>query len=149
MDGSSFIKAEICRLAYLDGFSEGLNGMMAISFVLRNRVNAGWWGGDWVNVLSHHKDYSYRTEPYPDTIPDPRVFSFQTLLQEIDGIFSGQRVDDITVPVQPSFQPSAYPKALYYAKLDSISNPWFLESISRNTQQHSRVAQVGQLFFFS
>lgn len=149
MTGSDFIKAEMARLAYHDAFSEGINGMLAVCFTLRNRVNLGWWGGDWISVLSHHRDYSYRVEPYPDTLPDPRVFSFQTLLQEIDGIFSGQRTDDITVPAQPSLQAGAYRPMLYYAKLDGITNEWFLENISRNTAQHSRVAQVGQLFFFS
>src|SRR6267142_6342257 len=130
MNGSDFLKAELARFAYLDGFEEGLNGMLAVAFVIRNRTNAGWWGGDWSQVLSHHRDYSAYVEPYPDTVPDPRIYSFQCLLQEIDGIFSGQRTDDVTVPANPSFTASVYRPALYYARLDKISNPWFLENIS-------------------
>jgi hypothetical protein len=136
------------RLAYLDAFSEGLNGMLGVCFVLRNRVNAGWWGGDWIQVLSHHRDYSAKTAPYPDTLPDPRIYSIQCLLQEVTGIFSGSREDDITKPTSPTFKPSVYQPALYYAKLNEISNPWFLENISRNPD-HGRIAQVGGLTFFS
>lgn len=149
MNGSDFLKAELARLAYLDGFEEGLNGMLGVAFCIRNRVNAGWWNGDWSQVLSHHRDYSYRTEPYPDTVPDPRIYSFQTLLQEIDGIFSGQRTDDVTVPVQPSLSAGSYRPVLYFARLDKITSDHFLENISRRPDLHPRMAQVGQLFFFS
>jgi hypothetical protein len=123
--------------------------MLAVSFCIKNRVDAGWWGGDWAQVLSHHRDYSYRVEPYPDTVPDPRVYSFQCLLQEIDGIFSGQRKDDVTVPAQPSFVGAVYRPVLYYAQLDKITSDHFLENIARKPQEHQRLAQVGQMFFFS
>ena len=136
------------RFAYLDGFSEGLDGMRAVCHTLKNRNEAGWWGGNWTDLLSNHRMYSARIEPYPDTLPDPRIYSVQCLLQEIDGIFSGAQKDDVTVPANPSFQANVYKPALYYARLDLISNPWFLENISRNPA-HSRIAQVGQLFFFS
>src|SRR6266481_297945 len=149
MQGTDFLCGQLALLAWRDGFTEGLSGMEAVCFVIRNRVNAGWWGGNWVDVLAHHRDYSYRTELYPDTLPDPRVYSFQYLLQEINGIFSGQRKDDVTVPNQPSFVASAYKPALYYAKLNEINRDWFLENISRQPQIHSRVAQVGALTFFS
>jgi len=149
VQGSDFICGQLALAAWRDGFSEGLEGMRAVAFCVRNRVNAGWWNGDWVSVLAHHRDYSYRTELYDDTLPDPRVFSFQCLLQEINGIFSNQTKDDVTVPVQPSFVQNVYKPALYYAKLNEITNDWFLENISRNTAVHSRVATVGALTFFS
>ena len=149
MNGSDFIKSQLALRAWRDAFSEGLDGMRAVCHAFRNRANAGWWGGDWIQILAHHKDASSQIEPDSDDLPDPRVYSFQCLLQEIDGIFSGQTKDDITMPAQPAFQASMYRPALYYAKLNEISSEWFLENISRNTKDHSRVAVVGQLVFFS
>src|SRR6266576_5594730 len=149
MQGTDFLYGQLALLAWRDGFTEGLDGMRAVAFVIRNRVNAGWWGGSWVEVLAHHRDYSYRTEAYPDTLPDPRVYSFQCFLQEVNSIFSGQQVDNVTAPAQPSFVASAYRQALYYAKLNEITSDHFLENISRQPQIHSRVAQVGALTFFS
>lgn len=148
MQGSAFIAAHLAYRAYLDGFEEGLNGMLAVAFTFRNRVNSGWFGGDWTGVLGNHKQYSYRTEPDPETLPDPRVYSFQCLLQEIDGIFSGQRKDDVTVAQQTVLSTPA-PLALYYGRLDKITNPWFLNEISRRPDIHPRVAQVGMTYFFA
>ena len=147
--GAEFIKSQLALRAWRDAFSEGLDGMRAVCHVFRNRANAGWWGGDWIQILSHHKDASSRIEPDSDTLPDPRVYSFQCLLQEIDGIFSGAAKDDVTVPVLPTFTAGVYRPVLYYARLDQITNDWFLENISRKTAEHPRLAQVGQIFFFA
>jgi hypothetical protein len=149
MTGSEFICGQLALKAWQDGFTEGLDGMRAVAFAIRNRVNAGWWGGDWISVLSHHADYSAKTEPYSTDLPDPRVYSFQCLLQEINGIFNNSAKDDVTIPAQPSFQAGVYKPVLYYAKLDEITNDWFLENISRRPDLHPRSAQVGQIFFFS
>jgi hypothetical protein len=149
MTGSDFICGQIALKAYQDGFSEGLDGMRAICHVLKNRVDAGWWGGSWIDVLSHHRDYSYRVEPYPDTLPDPRVYSFQCLLQEVNRIFNGSQPDDILVPANPSFASHVYKPALYYGRLDQITSDHFLDDISRRPDIHPRISQVGMLFFFA
>lgn len=148
MNGSQFLQAQLALFAWRDGFTEGLQGMMAVAWTIKRRVEAGWWNGDWAQVLSHHRDYSSRVEPYTDEVPDPRVYSFQCLLQEIPKIFDGSAKDDVTVPKE-SVLAKPVAGALYYARLDLISNPWFLENISRNPMQHPRVAQVGQTFFFA
>jgi len=148
VQGSSFIAAELARLAWLDGNEEGLNGMLACAFTIRNRVRAGWFSGNWIDVLSNHRNYSSKIEPYPDTLPDPRVYSFQCLLQEIDAIFSGQKTDDVTIAAQSVLATPA-PLALYYARLDQITSEHFLTEISRRPEIHQRVAQVGMLTFFS
>jgi|ERR1700719_40367 len=148
MQGSAFLAAQLARRAYLDGFEEGLNGMLAVCHTFRNRVRSGWWGGDWSKVLSDHKTSSYKIEPDPDTVPDPRIYSFQCLLQEIDGIFSGQTPDNITIAQQTVLATPA-PVALYYARLDRITSEHFLEEIARKPEIHQRVAQVGMLTFIS
>lgn len=148
MNGADFIKAQLARRAVADGFSEGLSGMLAVAFVYRNRVNRGWFNGDWVQVLNNTSQSSSQIEKRPEPIPDPRIYSIQCLLQEIDGIFEGTRPDDVTV-AQKSVLASPPPPALYYARLNEITNEWFLENISRRPDLHPRIAQVGQLWFFA
>lgn len=147
VNGADFIKAQIVRRAHADGFSEGLNGMLAIAFVLRNRVSRGWFNGDWVQVLNNTNQASSQLENSREVVPDPRIWTVQTLLQEIDGIFEGTRPDDVTV-AQRSVLATPPPPALYYARLNEITNPWFLENISRRPDLHPRIAQVGALSFF-
>lgn len=153
MISSDYIKAELCRLAYLDGHTEGLNGTLAVMFTFRNRVRNGWWNGDWCQVLAHAEDVSYKVEPYAHLIPDPaKDYSFFLALQLVDGIFDGTTEDNITVsrdslppPLSPQY---VAPVALYYARLDQITNPWFLEDICRKSTLHPRIAKVGAIDFF-
>jgi len=41
------------------------------------------------------------------------------------------------------------PVAMYWCHLNEITNDWFLQNIVRRPDLHSRIAQVGQLVFFS
>jgi hypothetical protein len=146
VQGQEFVKALLALRAYRDAAPEGLNGMMAVCFVYRNRVEAGWWGGSWIEVLKHHTDVSFLTHNDETDIPDPRNYAFQCLLQEVDGIFNGTREDDISTPKTSILAVKLKP--FYFAKLDQISNPWFLENIARNPE-HKRMSQVGGLTLFS
>ena len=157
MLAADYIKAQLATTAWRDGGHEGINGASAVALVIRNRVRAGWFNGDWLAVLSHHQDYAAVHNPYSHELPDPRNYGFGRLLQEIDGIFSGTREDDILTPNQTLMGPvvtfdnqPARPVALYYGQLDDPNlREWFLESISRNTDSHRLIASVGSLSFFS
>lgn len=156
MTGFEFIKAELARISWNDGNEEAVAGCLGVAFTIRNRVRAGWYNGDWIQVLSHHKEWSYRLESPELPLPDPRHPVFRVLLQEVDGIFSGQREDNVTIsqdPISNSFRigviSEASRPALYYGRLNAITSPWFLESISRNTANHRLIAQVGGLAFFN
>jgi hypothetical protein len=148
MTGTDFLCSNLALLAWRDGFSEGLNGMLAVAHTIKRRVDAGWYNGDWASVLSNHKKWSARTEPYSEEVPDPRIYSFQCLLQEVNGIFNGSRQDDITVPKDTVLSRPA-PGALYYGRLDAITSEHFLLEIARKPELHPRVAQVGMLTFFA
>jgi len=82
-------------------------------------------------------------------LPDPKNFAFRTVLQEVNNIFSGARVDDVTVTVTNSVLSIPPSPALYYGKLNEIDRPWFLENISRAHDKHKIVAQVGMLHFWN
>lgn len=152
MKDVDFIKAELARICWLDGHKEGLNGMLGVAFTIRNRIRNGWYGGQWHEVLSHHREWSAKIEPLPDTIPDPRIHSFMSFLQQVDQIFSGSLEDFVTIKADGEWRTilsTPPPVALYYGYLDQVTNPFFLENISRKPEQHQRIAQVGQLFFFT
>lgn len=163
MNGQLFLASQLARLAYLDGAHEGLSGMMACAFTIRNRVRAGFYNSSWPEVLSHHRDWSGSLDPYPDTIPDPNKFALQSLLQEIDGILSGSREDDITI-AQDSIQryhrvgavragdisvAVAPPVVLYYANPNNITNPFFRDNICNQPENHRVLATIGSLWFWS
>ncbi len=148
MNGSDFLTAQLALKGWQDGRTEGGSGMRAVCFAIRNRVRAGFYGGDWSQILSHHQEWSATLEPPTTEIPDPREPAFRALLQDVTGIFSGSLEDNITI-MPGSALAVAPPVALYYGFLNQISNPWFLEEISRKFDSHKRVAQVGALTFFS
>ena len=147
MTGSDFIIAQLALRAWQDGKENGINGMLAVAFTIKNRVKAGWYDGDWIEVLSNHKKWSHKLEPYSSQLPNPNNFAFRSLLQEVSGIFSGARRDDILMATE-SVLSVAPPPALYYGVLEEIDNPWFLDNISRSID-HRRIAQVGTLFFWT
>ncbi len=151
MTGTDFIAAHLARIAWMDGFHEGLSGMLAVAFVVRNRVRQGWYGGSWTDVMSHHQEWAATltlSDPY--FLPDIRVYSINALLQEVSGIVLGTREDNITIKRDEysTFRAGSQPLALYYGHTDKIDNPWFLENIARN-DQHKRVATMATLTFWS
>ena len=151
MTGVDFIAAQLALRAWQDGYQEGINGMLGVAFTIRNRVRAGWYGGDWIQVLSHHQEWSATSAlPDPYLLPDLRIYSISGFLQEISGVVTGQRDDDITIKRDSlaTFKPGALPLALYYGHLDKIDREWFLENISRSPE-HKRVSNQGTLTFWS
>jgi hypothetical protein len=156
MTGNEFLAANLATVAYREGFSEGLNGLLGIAFCLRYRVQAGWFGGKWADVLDHHAEVSWRDpakEPFTFFVPDVTKYSFQLFLQEVLGIISGSRQDSVLV-AQDSIRnyitvglPPRPP--LYYGRLDQIANPWFEQNICGHQNEHPLVAQVGSLSFFA
>ncbi len=146
-----FICSLVALRCWQEASEEGLNGMMAIAFALRNRARAGWYGGNWLEILANMDKASAKLEPPTNSLPDTRTFSFMQFMQIIDNIFSGAMDDNITIKQDGEVKTMGIkvPVVLYWAHLNEITNPWFLENIVRRPDQHQRVAQCGQLFFFS
>ena len=148
--GTDFIAAQLARISIAEGYQEGLNGMKAVAFVFRNRVRAGWFGGSWLEVLSHRQEYSANLQPLPEALPDIRIYSINNFLQEVSGIVGGTIEDDVTVKrgSLATFRPGTLPVALYYGRTDQITNEWFLTEIARNPE-HKRLANMATLTFWS
>lgn len=100
MTGIDFIKACAALLAWRDGSKEGFDGMLAVLFVIRNRAQAGWAGGDWLKIVEELSEEN--TLYYPDT----REPNFQRLLQWVDGVYDGTIEDKITNGAKYYYNPA-------------------------------------------
>jgi len=147
MTAETYVKAQLATLAWREGHEQGgFNNALAVAFVIKNRVRAGW--GDWLDLIQRHAIWSARNEDELDTTshPDAREPNFQLLLQNIDGVFDNSLQDKLTV--SPKTKAGEFRAALYYGQLNKITRPWFLEKIVRQPDLHPRTSQVGEIVFF-
>ena len=141
MTADSFIQGQLAAYAIQQGARHGgLQSMLLAAFVIRNRVDAGWHGGDWMKVLATAPEVAgndYSADPWPI---DLQTFTNKKLLEKMHGVYWGE-------------EPEVFSggKVLYFADLgDSRSlRPWFVENICRDLLQHPRIGNVAQVTLFS
>jgi hypothetical protein len=138
MTAENFIKSQLALMAWREAHRYGgIDNMIAVAFVIRNRVKAGWHGGDWLDVMSNHYTFSAEAQAASaQELPDVRETHFRVVLQKIDDLFAGMMVDKMTE------------EALYYAELHNITREWFTINILRKPEEHPRIAQIGPVTFF-
>lgn len=135
MTSDNFIKGQLAAFAHREGARfGGVDNMLAVAFVIRNRQQAGWLGGNWMEII--YQAEKVAATIYEPTAPNLRETPFRMLLSQIDDVFTGLAVDKMTQG------------ALFYAELAEITNEWFIENITRQPEQHPRVANVGPVTFF-
>lgn len=126
-------------LAWREERSNGVNGMLGVLYVVRNRYKA--WGGSWSQVIDKHNQFSSISvlgDNETIAYPDPRDPSFLQILQLTDTVYDGTRPDNLTNG------------ALYYADMSSKGyrvGGWFDVNIARNAD-HPRVATIGTTTYF-
>jgi hypothetical protein len=136
-----YVKAIACLLAEREEQTNGTNGMLGVLFVLRNRVNAGWFKGDWLANISARNQFSSMTvlgDAMTIKYQDPREPAFQKVVQMVDQVYDGS-LPDMTAG------------ALYYADLNSpgfVKGGWFDKTILANPDKFPRVAQIGTTTYF-
>lgn len=130
-----FIKAQLASMAHREAYHlGGINNMLAVAFVLRNRQRASWHGGNWMSVIQLADSHSAVINP--QTAIDLRDSNFKTFLQQIDDVYSGLAPDRMTEG------------ALFYCELHRVESGWFRDNIVRDPENHPRCANVGQMTFF-
>lgn len=138
MTPDQFTCAHLALFAWQRGQRNATNGILAMAFIVRNRARAGWYGGDWLEIIGN----DYLTSPYrePELVvgafPDTREPGFLRALQSIESVYDGTEPDPMTKG------------ALYYAELNLVSSDWFKQNILGDPQKHWRIAQVGTLTLF-
>lgn len=135
---SDYIKGMLATLMWREDRSDGLQGMTAVGLVVRNRVRAGWNGGDWCAVMAAHNQFSSMViigDPNTVVWPDTRDPLFQKVLVKVETIYDGT-------------EPDITGGALYYANLAVADSPWFLRNIVQS-DEHPRIGTVGKQTFFA
>ena len=118
----NFVMSQVALLAWQDGHKEGHNAMVAIMFVIANRVRAKWEDGNWLAVVQSLRRTGRGSNEYPDA-RDP---GFQQLLTDVDAVYDG--AEDILTD-----------GALYYFAPQNMLDPG---------PTTPPVAKIGNLSFF-
>lgn len=135
MNAESFIKAQLVAFAHREAAQHGgIDNMLAVMHVIRNRYYASWEGGDWLRII-HAADKAAGCA-YPERPVDLRDINVKLVLSKVDDIFGG-------------FAPDPYTEgALYYAELNKVERDWFKREIASDPTHHPRCATVGPVTFF-
>ena len=129
----TYIRAEMARFAIEEGERHGgINNMLAIAHVLRNRVFAGW--GDWVEVVMRAPEK--RASAYVPTIPNMHSTNVRTFLNRVDEIYTHPEVTDLTGG------------ALFYCDPTRHLAEWFKREVLEKAEDHPRSAHIGPIWFF-
>lgn len=129
----TYIRAQLAQFAITEGERHGgLNNMLAIAHVLRNRVFAGW--GDWVEVVQRAGEK--RVTVYPEYMPNLRSGNVRVLLNKIDDVYTRADATDLTGGALFYFEPG-YPVP-----------DWFCKEVINKSEDHPRCAHIGPVWFF-
>jgi len=142
---STFADFEKCLVALTclrEMRGEGMNAMLAVAFVLRNRAKAGWHRGSaYLNAVALNQFSSMTIKGDPNTVwypQEPNDPDFIQLLQLMDEVFDehNPRVDTVT-------NGGMY----YWVPADSTKGGWFEKNIANNPE-HPRCAVIGKTVFY-
>jgi hypothetical protein len=128
-----YTRAQMARFAIEEGLGYGgIQNMLCVLHVLRNRVMAGW--GDWTEVVERAPEK--RAHVYIPSTPNLRTSNIRAFLMRVDDIYTRADVTDMTGG------------ALFY--FDSNQEPlkWFRTEVIERPDDHPRVASCGSVWFY-
>lgn len=141
MEVNSYVLSLAALTAWREERSNGINGMLAVMFVIKNRSNAKWEGGDvWKIITAKNQFDSIIRLGDPETVlyPEPTDQLFVKACQYVDGVFNGSFTDSLTQG------------SLYYADLASPGYNklgWFQKNIVESPN-HPRLSTIGTTSYF-
>lgn len=129
----TYIRAQMARFAMEEGQRHGgVNNMLAICHVLRNRVFAGW--GDWLEVVTTAPERRGNV-PAPVKM-DPRHVDVRSLLNRVEEIYLRVDTSDLSGG------------ALFYIDQNQPIADWFRKEVLERPEEHSRTAHIGPVWFY-
>lgn len=135
MNADTYIKGQLAAFCIHEAARHGgVENMVAVANVMRNRVMHGWYGGDWMETIEKAIDHTgciYLDEK-KTRLRDTNVRIF---LQRIDDIYSGAEEDNTE-------------GALFYAELAKVNRYWFTKNVSSRMHDHPMIATIGPVSFF-
>ena len=153
MTAEQYIKAQLAAFCWREaGHAGGIDPLLAIALVLRNRQRAGWFGGDWMEIISQAHAAAPLAGPSTQP-PNLRDFSFRQFLAQIDDVYNGTMADLLTQGAKYYAELAAVeaanrdPKSYAQdAEADRLKR--WIETVARDPENHARVATVGGFSFF-
>jgi hypothetical protein len=134
----TYVRAQMARFAVEEGARHGgVNNMLAVVHVLRNRVFAGW--GDWLEVMEtapEKRAVIYPPLNAPARLTWMRSGNVRSLLNRIDEVYSRADLEDLTGG------------ALFYFEPGFELADWFKNEVMERPEDHPRVAHVGPVWFY-
>lgn len=128
-----YIRAQMAKFAIEEGQRHGgINNMLAILHVLRNRVMAGW--GDWIEVVNTAPDR--RGTIYPPEVSQLKANNVRIVLNRVDEIYTRTDLVDLTG------------NALFYMDQNLQPLPWFEREVLGHPDDHPRCCHIGPVWFF-
>jgi hypothetical protein len=134
----TYVRAQMARFAIEEGARHGgVNNMLAVVHVLRNRVFAGW--GDWLEVLEtapEKRAIIYPPLAVPARLSHMRSGNVRSLLNRIDEVYSRADLTDLSGG------------ALFYFEPGFEMAKWFLSEVIERPEDHPRTAHIGPVWFY-
>lgn len=129
----TYIRAQMARFAIEEGARYGgINNMLAVALVLRNRVFAGW--GDWIDVVTRAAEKRGNIGK-PDEV-NLRTNNARVLLNRIDEVYTKADQTDMTAG------------ALFYIDPGLPLQDWFKREVLEKPEEHPRTAHIGPVWFY-
>ena len=124
----------LALVAWREARGEGLEGMLAVMCVVRNRVLARW--GGWIEVMIQKNQFhSMIMLGDSQTVLWPTDSSFEAVLKLAHEVHDG-RTPDVT------------DGSLYYANMQTATSSWFAKNIATHPD-HPKRAEIGKHTFFA
>lgn len=140
MLASDVVCVYLANLMFNEPKDDGVQGQTACGLVVRNRVLAGWEGGDWVSLIKNHDKYASQPRKEPMVLGNPiQDDKFRRCLGIATNIYSGLE-KDITYG------------ALRYGRLNECTEEFKIRVVQAKNPMglplFNRVAQIGKQSFF-
>lgn len=153
---SDHMRGHLVTFAFREaGADASLEAMLAICYVIRNRVKMQWEDGNWIRVIERAHLHGAH-EGSPEVELDPESRQFQRLLREVDDIFYGGGAESFGMAVSKGgggmslFDSMCERKheRLYWMHLGRPVRPWFTENIVRDPKNHPQRSALGTILFY-
>jgi hypothetical protein len=141
MDTRNYVLSLAVLTAFREERSNGLNGVLAVMFVIKNRANANWNNGDVYRIITAKNQFDSIVrigDSQTVFYPDPTDPVFIKACQYADGILDGTTADNLTSG------------AKYYADMNSpgyTKDGWFAKNIVESPD-HPRTTTIGSTSYF-
>lgn len=141
---SDYVVSALATLMWNESHEDAALGMLVCGLIVRNRVLAGWEGGQWLTLIEKHDQFHFRKgEPRVMKLGNPHHDSmFRRCLAIAENIYNGKERDITAGPAELGGG-----GALWYCRLNDCSDE-FKEKIVRQLQDHPMISTVGRISCF-